>query len=468
MSLLAPAWLALAAFCVLVLILHVRRRRTADIPSIQLWRQIDSGRQSRQPMRLQRPSMTLLLQLLVVLLVALALARPLIGASSRYAHEIFILDASGGMRMTDVAPSRFDVAKGELAALAAGPVKDGGARMSLILAGARPRIVTARLADPDGLGTRLTRLRAGDGDTDWPQVRRLISAVLKHDEPTRIVLITDGGNDGAAALAGAFPDAVIEVMTVGSTKAHNAGLRAALQAVDAGAGKWRAEGTVTFSPGFTGAATVTALVQPDGTDGFLEWARTELRPAIGAKNGGATETTFAIDLDVKVAAAIVLRLDDDDGPQDNAVQFIVRPKPRILRILELGPASEALNRALRASGPVELLSADAMPADTTAFDLVVVNGIEAAGRPATNTLWIGAARAAGEGPAGLRLSKVAGRGRGRRIRGRAAGRGAHDAGGTGGARRIRPRQFELAGTTGVPGLHLQSPALDRPGSRPNN
>jgi Mg-chelatase subunit ChlD len=400
MSLLAPAWLALAAFCVLVLVLHMRRRRTADIPSIQLWRQIDSGRQSRQPMRLKRPSMTLLLQLLVVLLVALALARPLIGASSRYAHEIFILDASGGMRMTDVAPSRFDVAKGELAALAAGPVKDSGARMSLILAGARPQIVTARLADPDGLGERLTRLRAGDGDADWPQARRLISAVLKHGERSRIVLITDGGDHGAATLAEAFPDAVIEVLTVGSTKTHNAGLRAALQAVDAGAGKWRAEGRVTFSPGFTGAVTVTALVQPDGTDGFLEWGRTELRPPINAKNGGATETTFAIDLDVKVAAAIVLRLDDDDGLQDNAVQFIVRPKPRILRILELGPVSEALNRALRAAGHVELLSADAMPADTSVFDLVVVNGIEVAGRPATNALWLASAHSGGESPVG--------------------------------------------------------------------
>jgi Mg-chelatase subunit ChlD len=401
MSLLAPAWLALAAFCGLVLILHMRRRRTADIPSIQLWRQIDGGRQSRQPVRLQRPSPVLLLQLLVAVLIALALARPLIGGGHRYAHEIFVLDASGGMRMTDVAPSRFDAATGELTALAAGPVKDSGARISVILAAARPQIVAARLDDPNGLGMRPERLRAGDGDADWPQVHRLVSAVLRHDERTRIVLITDGDSGGAAALAEAFPDATIETKTVRGPTARNAGLRAAPHAVDAGAGKWRAEGAVMFSPGFTGAATVTALVQPEGTDGFLEWGRAEVRPATPAtSNGDATETNFALDLDVKVGGAIVMRLEDDDGPQDNAVQFIVHPEPRTLRILELGPVSEALNRALRAAGRVELLSADVLPADTSTFDLVVANGIEIAGRPATNTLWLGSARAAGENAAG--------------------------------------------------------------------
>ncbi len=52
MSLIAPAWLSLAAFGILVLILHVRRRRTFEVPSIQLWRLMDSGALSRRRMRL--------------------------------------------------------------------------------------------------------------------------------------------------------------------------------------------------------------------------------------------------------------------------------------------------------------------------------------------------------------------------------------------------------------------------------
>jgi Aerotolerance regulator N-terminal len=104
MSLLTPAWLLLAAMGLVVLILHVRRRRTFEMPSIQLWRMLDSGSLTRQRLRLPSPNLLLLLQLLIIALIALALARPLIG--SRFAHEIVVLDASGSMRSRDVARGR--------------------------------------------------------------------------------------------------------------------------------------------------------------------------------------------------------------------------------------------------------------------------------------------------------------------------------------------------------------------------
>ena len=47
MSLLAPAWLLLCAFGGVILLLHLKRRRTVAIPSIQLWRQLESGRLSK-------------------------------------------------------------------------------------------------------------------------------------------------------------------------------------------------------------------------------------------------------------------------------------------------------------------------------------------------------------------------------------------------------------------------------------
>jgi len=93
---------------------------------------------------------------------------------------------------------------------------------------------------------------------------------------------------------------------------------------------------------------------------------------------------------------VVLRLPEDSGPHDNAVNFVVRPKPRALKVLQLGTVSEPLTRALRAATEIELFAADTLPADVGAFDLVVVNGIEIARHPETNVLWLGAARAAGE------------------------------------------------------------------------
>jgi hypothetical protein len=398
MSFIAPAWLLLSTFGILVLMLHVRRRRTFEIPSIQLWRFIDSGALSRHHIRLPSPNLLLLLQLLIVALAALALARPLFGSGPRLSHEIVVLDASGGMRGTDVAPSRFNAAVAYLAAMAAGPIMEAGTRVSVLVAGPRPQLLAARLAEPEGLAHSLDGLRAGDGEADWTEVVRLLSSLFKDGEPTRLTLITDGANRGAPRLAGAFPGVMVETHIVGSAAARNAGLRAGLQAIDAPAGKWRAEGSVTFSAGFTGATAVTALVQPDGSDGFLEWGRVDVVPptADATSPGRSTETKFALDLDLRVPSAVVLRLPDDSGPQDNSVHFVVHPKPRVLKILQLGTVSEPLTRALKAAAEVELFAADALPADIATFDLVVANGIEIARHPATNILWLGTARVSGE------------------------------------------------------------------------
>jgi len=394
MSLTTPAWLLLAAFGILVLILHVRRRRTFEIPSIQLWRLIDSGTLSRHRIRLPSPNLLLLLQLLIVALTALALARPMFGPSTRFVHEIVVLDASGGMRSIDVAPSRFDAAVAYLAAMAAGPIRETGARMSVLLAGPRPQILAARLADPGGL--HLEGLRAGDGEADWATVVRLLSSLIKDDEPTRLTLVTDGAD--SVRLSAALPGVIVETRIVGSAAARNAALHAGLRAVDAPAGKWRAEGSVAFSPGFVGSTTVTVLVQPDGSDGFLQWGSVDVAPPAGVATapGRPTESRFTLDLDLRVPSAVALRLPDDVGPQDNAVHFVVRPKPRVLKILQLGAVSEPLTRALKAAAEIELFAADTLPADVSAFDLVVANGVELARHPATNVLWLGAARMAGE------------------------------------------------------------------------
>jgi uncharacterized protein YegL len=398
MSLIAPAWLLLGAFGFMVLLLHLRRRRTFEIPSIQLWAQLESGRASRHRIQLPPFNLVLLLQLLIVALCALALAQPLIGSGPRFAHEIIVLEASRSMRSTDIAPSRFDAAIADFAKVAAGPVKDTGARTSAILAGARPQLVAARLSDPAGLALQLKRLRAGDGDAHWAEVARLASSVLKDGEPTRLTLITDGVDNGAARLAGALPGVAVETRVIAVVRSGSAALRAELRAIDASAGKWRAEGSVTFPQGFASTTTVTALVQLDGSDGFLEWGSVEVRAdaARAGAPGDSPETSFALELELRGAGAIILRLPDDGGLRDIAVQFVVRPEPRVLKILQLGTVSEPLSRALKAATEVELYAADAPPADTSAYDLVVVNGIELARPPGTNVLWLGSARSSGE------------------------------------------------------------------------
>src|SRR5262245_10266087 len=252
MSLIAPAWLLLCAFGFMVLLLHLRRRRTFQIPSIQLWAQLETGRASRRRIQLPPFNLVLLLQLLVVGLCALALAQPLIGSGPRFAHEIIVLEASRSMRSIDITPSRFDAAIADFAKVAAGRIKETGARTSNIRAGARPSLVASRISDHAGLALLLARLRSGDGDADCAQVARLASSVLKDGEPTRLTLITDSVDRGAARLSDALPGVAVETRVIAGATGGSGALRAELHAIDATAGKWRAEGSVTFSPGFTG------------------------------------------------------------------------------------------------------------------------------------------------------------------------------------------------------------------------
>jgi Mg-chelatase subunit ChlD len=400
MSLIAPAWLLLCGFGLLVLVLHLRRPRTLEVPSIKLWRLLEGGAAARRAIRPPPPNVLMLLQLAAVALIALALARPLIGAGPRFAHEIVVVDASGSMRSTDVAPSRFGAAVAQLSTMA-GSLTETGARLTVIFGGPVPRIVAARLASPDGLGEQLGRLRAGDGETDWTKVARFARGVIRDGEPTRLVLMSDRPDRAVTRLSDAVSGVTIETRFVGSASLRNAGLSATIRAVQPNGQKWRTEGTVTFSPGFPGATSVTALVTPEGSDGFLEWGSVDVRPPSGNGEaaGRTTQAAFSLDLDLRIPSAVMLRLADDDGPQDNTVQFVVRPKPHTLRILMLGAASEPLVRAFRAAADVELVAAEKLPADVSAFDLVVANGVEIAARPATNVLWLGSAHhATGEPP----------------------------------------------------------------------
>jgi hypothetical protein len=58
--------------------------------------------------------------------------------------------------------------------MAAGPIGEPGARMSVIVADARPQLIAARLAEPEGLAPSLMRLRAGDGVVFYPLLANIV------------------------------------------------------------------------------------------------------------------------------------------------------------------------------------------------------------------------------------------------------------------------------------------------------
>ena len=82
--------------------------------SVLLWRLIDPPSAPRPMVKPPPLTILLILQLLIVILAALALARPLFGVGPVPEHRIYLIDISASMRATDVGPSRFEAAMADL------------------------------------------------------------------------------------------------------------------------------------------------------------------------------------------------------------------------------------------------------------------------------------------------------------------------------------------------------------------
>src|SRR5687767_8447342 len=150
MSFLSP--LAFAVFALslpLVLLYFLKvRRRERRVPSLLLWgSELRDREASAFFQRLQRDPL-LILQVLALLMLSAALARPAMTVMGIGAQKVVVvLDTSASMKARDVSPSRFDVAKSEAASLV-GRLGEG-AEVMVIEAGVQPRVVAALGRDRD-------------------------------------------------------------------------------------------------------------------------------------------------------------------------------------------------------------------------------------------------------------------------------------------------------------------------------
>ncbi len=423
MSLLAPGWLFLAALAILVLVLHMRRRRQLDVPSVMLWRLVETAAAPHRSPRWPPPSVLLAIQLLIVFLVALALAQPLLGGNrADIDHTIYVLDASASMRATDAAPSRFDAALTWLTDRVGVGAFDAETRVSVLTVGPTPRIEVARQAASSGILPLIEGLRATDGTADWDGAAILAGQLMRAGETSAIVILTDGTDTAAAgrfvdafasatvdafasATVDAFASATVEQAIFAGADATNIGLTAHVVAVDAATGQWRIEGALRFSGIEPATAAVEILYQPHGTDGFVHWAEITVpriaanAPPVaeGAPPAVVVDAPLHYELQLPGPGAILVRLPDDTGLFDNEARFVLRAAPVTASVLYLGTPTLPLVAALQAVGNLEIVTATEVPADLRTFDLVIVDGVILPERPATNVLWLGTGRAVGDG-----------------------------------------------------------------------
>ncbi|HEY8476617.1 MAG TPA: VWA domain-containing protein, partial [Chloroflexota bacterium] len=136
MTLLLPLGLALGALVPALILLYVlkTRHQEHEVSSTFLWERLLRDLAAREPFQRLRWSVLLLLQLLALVALVLAVARPALTLTApQPVHAVLVFDTSASMQATDVPPSRFDDARERARAVVEG--LPGGSRVTVITAG---------------------------------------------------------------------------------------------------------------------------------------------------------------------------------------------------------------------------------------------------------------------------------------------------------------------------------------------
>ncbi len=163
------------------------RRRT--VSSIMLWRSVRRDLEARQ--RLRRPplSLLMLLEILAIVAGAAALVKPALPAQDR-THLVILMDTSASMAATDVAPSRFEVAR-ERARQAIAQLRPGD-QVTVIKMGPSP-VVEASGSNTSAALAAVNSMQPGGSKADVASALEAADALIhKTGGNGGILLLSDG------------------------------------------------------------------------------------------------------------------------------------------------------------------------------------------------------------------------------------------------------------------------------------
>lgn len=412
-------WTILAAVPPAILALYFLKlkRRPVEVPSTYLWlRSIEDLHVNTIWQRLRR-NLLLVLQLLLVLLAALAVLRPgWRGTQLTGARFIFLIDNSASMRATDVQPSRLEEAKRQVSALV-DQMKSGDVAM------------VVSFADTAQVEQMFTDSRR--------QLRQAVDKIQPTDRPTSLLEalkvaagLANPGRTGEDAsrdvmVAEALPATVL-IFSDGRFADVRGFSLGNLNPIYKPIGDPEASNV-----GITAFSVRRNEARPEQLQAFARLENCSHHPvsvALELRSGGQlldadkvevpAEEGRGVSFDVAAVEHGVLtltaRAGDSLGIDDTA--WVVLDPPRRARVLLVTPGVEPLELALGTSASRELadvaiqapdfLKTDAyrQQAASSAYDLVIFDRCRPEQMPQANTLWIGAIPPAGGWLAGPRVN----------------------------------------------------------------
>ena len=208
MNLVAPIALAFGALIPVLIVFYLLkvRRHDQEVSSTYLWEQLHRDLVAHEPWQRLKTSLLLLLQVLLMALLTLGLARPFFTANAQASDNVVLLvDASASMQATDVKPNRFEAARNA--------AKDIVGRLSDDATGTIVRVkdhpeIVVQGANKNQLTDTLNHLSVSSGTTNMKEALQLALSLNKGKTRSQIFVISDG----------AFPD--VKDLQAGDAEIH--------------------------------------------------------------------------------------------------------------------------------------------------------------------------------------------------------------------------------------------------------
>jgi uncharacterized membrane protein len=367
MSFLAPLAFAVFALSVpLVLLYFLKvRRRDQRVSSLMFWAPSLRDREaSAFFQRLQRDPL-LILQILALLALTLALARPAVTVMGQGARKVVVvLDTSASMKARDVAPTRFDAARQEAAALVRRLGE--GAEVMVIEAGVQPRVTAALGRDRDRALAAVWDSQARDLPNRLTEAVRTARALVGTDPGAEIHVFTDG------AFAAAAPPGVADprVRWVGiGRRSQNVGITA-LSVRKNYYGSFDYQAFLALVNHTPQAQTFTYVLDVDGQT--LAEKSVTLEPSV--------RRAVVLPFSHKGGGTVRARLKIEDDLATDNVAYAVLPPPRPIAVRLVSPGNLFLEKVLRTDPQVslEVITPEQYQGGMGDADVVIIDSVSPA------------------------------------------------------------------------------------------
>lgn len=355
--LLAPSglWLlALIAPLVVLYILRVRRKR-AKVSSTWLWSAHARDLLARSPFRRLIAQLSLLLQILFLVLMALALAQPsTLGAEVRGRHVAIVIDASASMAAADGDATRMERAR--KAALDVLDALPPDSLAMVIVAQTAPRVASPLDRDLRRVADVVDRVQAAEVEGDLAGAVAMAIDKTRSFEDAKVIVITDGAV--AKPLGLTAPAVPIEIVRVGEPADNVAIVRADVRAgVDPVTGADQARGFLLVESFAEVSREIFVTMRRAGEADVLDARRVMIEPG--------EKTPIVLTMDVEPSdegAALVFDVSPHDALEVDDVAFgVVPPTGRLEAVLTQADSAEPSPWIERALGSDPRLSVKRVP-----------------------------------------------------------------------------------------------------------